>query len=256
MLAPAAREMVLLLYDNLRLIRTAEKETRGFARGLRHFPLVHDPAGMDCARIVAIARGYLDCVENRFTEETCAAFLEAFQDEAVLEMGEVWALKPALQCELLQRLAASPSSWPELLLSLRQVGDIAWKELFEAVNRIDRVLRNDPVAAYGQMDFESRDLYRNEIARLAHHSKTSEPDVAGAALAPSRRAHGSSDGSRVALRHAHIGYYLLDRGIAELLNRQSDTGRPFASESRRCCCADLPLSIWSRLSCSRLWWSL
>jgi cyclic beta-1,2-glucan synthetase len=212
----AGAEAARLLYDNLRLIRTAEKETREFAKGLRHFPLVHDASGAECARVVAIARAYLDCVENHFTEETCAAFLDGFQDVAILEMGELWALKPALQSELLHRLAKSSDFRPALLLSLRQVGDIAWKELFEVVNRIDRVLRTDPAGAFSAMDFDSRDQYRKAIAGLAQHCPASEHEVAETALSLAVQAEAASDGSRAAVRRGHVGYYLLDGGRAAL----------------------------------------
>lgn len=213
---PAPRESVQLLYDNLRLIRTAEKEVREFLVGLRDFPLVRDAAGAESVRVVAIARAYLDHVRNRFTEESCAAFVDGFQDIATLEMGELWTLRPAIQCELLDRLVASPASWPAILLSVRQVGDIAWKDLFEAVSRVDRVLRDDPVDAYATMDFDSRDRYRAVIADLARHSPLKEVEVAQAALSMARQVHAESDGSRAAIRRAHVGYYLVDRGLSAL----------------------------------------
>jgi hypothetical protein len=213
---PASRELVTLLYDNRRLIRTAEREIRLFSRDLRHFPLVHDAAGKERARVVAVAREYLDSAGNRFSEESCAAFLDGFQDVAVLEMGELWALKPALQCELLERLGMSSESWPDLLHSLRQLGDIPWKDLFEAVNRIDCVLREDPAGAYADMDFDSRDRYRNVIAGLAQHCPMDEHEVAGTALALARRVEAVSDGSRAAHRRSHVGFYLIDGGLAIL----------------------------------------
>jgi cyclic beta-1,2-glucan synthetase len=212
----APHETVQLLCDNLRLIRTAEREVREFLVGLRDFPLVCDAAGAESVRVVAIARAYLDHVQNCFTEENCAAFLDGFQDIATLEIGELWALRPAIQCELLDRLASSPASWPVILLSLRQVGDIAWKDLFEAVSRVERVLRDDPVDAYATMDFDSRDRYRAVIAELAQRRPLSEVEVAEAALSMARQVHAESDGSRAAIRRAHVGYYLVDRGLSAL----------------------------------------
>src|SRR5215471_12189815 len=212
----APHETIQLLCDNLRLIRTAEREVREFLVGLRYFPLVCDAAGAESVRVVAIARAYLDHVQNCFTEETCAAFLDGFQDIATLEIGELWALRPAIQCELLDRLASSPASWPVILLSLRQVGDIAWKDLFEAVSRVERVLRDDPVDAYATMDFDSRDRYRAVIAELAQQSPLSEVEVAEAALSMALQVHAESDGSRAAIRRAHVGYYVVDRGLSAL----------------------------------------
>lgn len=212
----ASREAIRLLYDNLRLIRTAEKEAREFALGARRIPLVRHDSGARRARVAAIAAAYLDRAQNRFSEETCAAFLDGYQDVALLEMGELWAMKPALVRELLDRLAASSDSWPVLLTSLRQVGEFAWKDLVEGVNRIDRVLRDDPAGAYASMDFDSRDRYRAIVADLAQRCPASERQVAETALLMARQADAGCDGSRAARRRSHVGYYLLDRGLAEL----------------------------------------
>ena len=213
---PASREAVRLLYDNLRLIRTAEKETRESAKEARRLPAFLDDSGTERPRVAAIARAYLDSVEGRFSEDTCVAFLDGFQETAILEMDEIWALKPAIQSEILERMIASSTSWPVLLNSLRQVGESAWKELFETANHIDRVLREDPAGAYALMDFDSRERYRGVIGRLARHSRRSEHGVAETALRLAREASAAGDGTRAALRRAHIGYYLVDRGLAPL----------------------------------------
>ncbi len=213
---PATRDAQVLLHENLRLIQTAEKEVRGFSRELRHFPLVQDGSGAECTRVAVVARTYLDRVGNRFSEETFALFLDGFQDIAFLDLGELWALKPALQLELLDRLTVSSQSWPALLYSLRQIGDASWKELFEAVNPIDPILREDPAGAYAAMDFESRDRYRNAIGDLARRSELNEHQIAEAVLSQARQAHAASDGSRFAQRRAHVGFYLIDRGLAGL----------------------------------------
>ena len=101
-----ARENLRLLNENLRLIRTAEKEVNESPTGLR-LPLVRDPAGVERPRVDLIARAYLNHARERFDEDTCAAFVEGFQNVTVLEMSELWALKPALERELLERLAAT-----------------------------------------------------------------------------------------------------------------------------------------------------
>jgi cyclic beta-1,2-glucan synthetase len=211
----ATRENVRLLNENLRLIRTAEKDLGEPSEALQ-LPLVRDPAGNDSLRVSVIARAYLDHVQNRFDEESCAAFVEGFQEVAILEMSEIWALKPALQRQMLERLAAGSASWPALLTSLRHVGELDWKDLFETVNHIDRVLGLDPAGAYARMDFESRDRYRNVIARLARRSSSTEEQIAAAVMARAREAAAAPDGSRAAVRRTHIGYYLIDAGLRGL----------------------------------------
>ena len=91
---------------------------------------------------------YLDDAKGRFSEESCAAFLEGFQARTMLEMGEIWALKPALQLELLLRLDRAPADqWPQLVVSLRHVGETAWKELFESASMVHRALGGDPLGS-------------------------------------------------------------------------------------------------------------
>ena len=112
----ASREKVReWLLDNARLLQTAEKEALELGAGLHRFPVAIDSVTGEAPRIVRIAQAYLDQVHNRFSEESCAAFLEGFQAKTALEMGEIWALKPALQLEVLARLDGSASeAWPEL----------------------------------------------------------------------------------------------------------------------------------------------
>jgi cyclic beta-1,2-glucan synthetase len=207
--APKNRAWIL---DNARLFRTAEREALEFAGGLREFPVTDGPSGEIC-RVCLLAQRYLEFIGWRYQEESCAAFLNGFQEVSALEMGEVWALKPALQREILHSLETADSGWPELVTSLRHVGETAWKDLFESVNLVDRVLADDPVSSYSTMDFESRDHYRRVIASLAKHSDCKEVEVAEAAIDLARETERKSDGSRAARRRSHVGFYLIDDGL-------------------------------------------
>jgi len=199
------------LVDNVRLLRTAEKQALEFAGGLREFPKTGGHV-----RVCLLAAAYLDSARGRFSEESCAEFVNGYQEIAPLEMGEIWGLKPALQSEILSRLETDPGGWPELIASLRTIGETPWKDLFEGVSVVDRTLGEDPLGAYWRMDFESRDRYRSVVAELAKHSPQSEREVAETAVTLARAAHAASDGSRRAERRAHAGYYLIDAGLDQL----------------------------------------
>ena len=101
----------------------------------------------------------------------------------------------------------------------------------------DRVLRQDPAGAYARMDFESRDLYRTEIANFAEHSDLTEAEVAAAALALARSAHQETHASpRLAARLGHVGYYLLAEGrqrLSERVGFRPPMGQRIASFLRR-----------------------
>ncbi|HEY2017926.1 MAG TPA: hypothetical protein VGH38_30690, partial [Bryobacteraceae bacterium] len=201
------------------MLRTAEKHALEFAAGLRQFPVSAGPSG-EISRVCLIARTYLDCVQLSFDEDSLARFLDGFQEVATLEMGEIWGLKPALESEILSRLENSADSqWPELVTSLRHIGEMAWKDLFETVSIVDRILASDPADAYTRMDFESRDRYRAVIAELSKHSALSEREVAEVALELGHESLTVGNRSRAAMRRAHVGYYLIDGGLSQLRSR-------------------------------------
>jgi cyclic beta-1,2-glucan synthetase len=204
------------LLDNVRLILASEKEGREFARKLNKYPQVADRSGVACHRVVLIAREYLT-VTQEFSEETLDAFIAGFQRVIALNMGELWGLKPALQLEMVDRLlVAPPSDWPKLSTGLRRLAETFWKDRFEAASEVDRVLAYDPAEAYSRMDFDSRDRYRNAVGELAKHCPRSEVEVAQAAVELCQQAQAVSDGSRAMLRRAHVGYYLVDKGLTQL----------------------------------------
>jgi cyclic beta-1,2-glucan synthetase len=204
------------ILDNIRLIMASDKEARKFARDFHKYPHVADTSETAVPRVLFVAREYLNVAEN-FTEETVAAFVQGFERVIALNMGELWGLKPCLQMELVRRLiAAPPESWPQLINSLRRLSETLWKDSFEATCEVDRLLEQDPAKAYSRMDFDSRDRYRSAVGELAKYCPHSEVEVAQAAIELCRKAESISDGSRAAVRRTHVGYYLTDKGVAQL----------------------------------------
>lgn len=112
-----------------------------------------------------------------------------------------------------QQQAADQVSISNSIGSLRFLGTMDWREFVEAMSVVEQTLHTDPGAAYAGMDFASRDRYRHVIEKLAKASGLSEQEVANSAIELARAAalqHGSND------RTAHVGYYLLDRGLDAL----------------------------------------
>ena len=50
---------------------------------------------------------------------------------------------------------------------MRLLSALDWPAFFERVSRVERVLRRDPAGAYPQMDFATRDRYRQSVEELA-----------------------------------------------------------------------------------------
>src|SRR5262249_22521296 len=66
-----------------------------------------------------------------------------------------------------QRQGAKPPVLGNTITSLRLCATLDWSDRIEAASLIEQVLRRDPVGAYGQMDFTSRDRYRHAIEAIA-----------------------------------------------------------------------------------------
>jgi cyclic beta-1,2-glucan synthetase len=218
------------LYENARLLYSELQELREL-RDLKDLPHVRTSTGQVVPRVLAIAQNLLEHLEFRFDEEALTQFLDAFQAVDVLALHELWTLVTVLKLVLLEQIAERgrallpdrPSASfgvASCIRSLRGIGQTSWKEVIEPLIVFEKVLRQDPAHCYAQMDFDSRDLYRNELSNIANHSECSELEVARQALqlAQGAASQNFSD-PRVRLRQMHIGYYLLDRGVEALHKR-------------------------------------
>ncbi len=107
--------------------------------------------------------------------------------------------------------------------SVRDIGYAAWASLIEEMVAFEAILQQDPAQAYSRMDFESREQYRKRVAEIAKPSdspRSSESQVAAAALSMAQDAVQQQFASeRLRMRHMHIGYYLMDKGFADLIRR-------------------------------------
>ncbi len=62
------------------------------------------------------------------------------------------------------------------ITSIRSISRFNWVHLFERINSIDKILKQDKW--YSKLDFDTRNMYREEIKNIAKISKTSEIYVA------------------------------------------------------------------------------
>ncbi len=182
-------------------------------------------------------------------------FIRAYQTVASLSMGEVWALPIMLRFALLESLAqaasrlvgqaeAAPSSSAlqfdyevadadvvaRCIPSLRLLATQDWKLFFEQVSQVEHILRDDPAGIYARTDFDTRNRYRTVIEELAWATGQTEVDIARAAveLAAAHLASPASTSTPETTpaeaewacltlpRKAHVGFYLVDAGLAQL----------------------------------------
>jgi cyclic beta-1,2-glucan synthetase len=112
-----------------------------------------------------------------------------------------------------QQQASDQVSISNSIGSLRSLSAIDWREFVEANSAVESVLRQDPQHVYDAMDFATRDRYRHATERIAKEGRLSEEEVAQQAVALAQ-ANASRNGCDD--RTAHVGFYLVDEGLAEL----------------------------------------
>jgi cyclic beta-1,2-glucan synthetase len=115
--------------------------------------------------------------------------------------------------EDLQQEASDKVSIGNNIGSFRFLESMDWRTFVEGASVVEKALHMDPIGTYSQMDFATRDRYRHTVEKIARHSLLSEEQVALKAIKlaqESFEAWGSED------RSAHVGFYLIDKGLAEL----------------------------------------
>ena len=78
---------------------------------------------------------------------------------------------------------------------------------------VEQNLREDTGGVYGKMDFPTRDRYRHVVEKIAKSSRHSESEVARQAI---QLAHEGAARKGGGDRTAHVGFYLIDKGLAQL----------------------------------------
>ena len=181
-------------------------------------------------RNYALAREIIDYSNARLDIEQITQFLQAFQVNSPLSMGELWAIPTMLRMGILSSLAntltglvqvdttyptsAAPSGADDSIVrscitSLRMLAVQDWMDFFESLSRVDAILRLDPANVYPAMDFDTRNSYREVIERLAHLTAQAEEDVTQRTIALSQEAASGS-------RRSHVGYFLVGDGRRQL----------------------------------------
>ena len=221
------------LLDNLRVLKSALRDVMEPRRGRSRQPHIQSSGGPIQARTQVIAAAFLNTVNFSIDPQALSVYLQAWQENQKLEMGELWALKPAMQLHALNELAEAIAplfrqrfsaalftpvsgrfSIPRLISALRDISEIDWELLFEQVSVVDGILSCDPATAYSQMDQDSRSSYRAAIAELASCSGQSESQAAETVLSLAQAAVKQTGADPVSPnRLCHVGYYLVDDGL-------------------------------------------
>ncbi|HEX4309929.1 MAG TPA: glucoamylase family protein [Acidobacteriaceae bacterium] len=239
-------EPLLEIRENPRMMRSVLAELRTVRRKLRRLPHAVTNDHQDEPRATTVAGAYLAASGSVWNADALRIYLDELQRAEPLLLEELWVLPVALRFSLLEQIldqateriealrfrdgvphfegpAADPA-FAKLLTtriqSLREIAYVDWFFVMEPLVVFDAILREDPAGAYPKMDFDSREVYRKQVSRIARYSEFSETEVARCAIELAAAAKEQPVGDpRVYLRRAHVGYYLIDKGFEELKSR-------------------------------------
>ena len=101
------------------------------------------------------------------------------------------------------------------ITSIKSVNRISFAELFGYINISEEILKMDPAGVYENMDQDSKSYYRSKIEEISQKSKISEIYICEKIVELCKRYENYS--SIMEQKKAHVGYYLIDSGISELM---------------------------------------
>ncbi len=238
-------EPLLEIRENPRLMRSALAELHSVRRKVRRLPFAANAHEAE-PRTAAVAAGYLTAADSVWNADALRIYLAEMQRPEPLLLAELWVLPVMLRFTLLENILEDAEERLEALrwgtgapvfdgpagdasfaaritarlLALREIAYVDWYFVMEPLVVFDAILREDPAQAYPRMDFDSREVYRKQVARIARYSTCSETEVAREAIDLAREAQQEPVvDPRVYLRRAHVGYYLIDRGFDDLKER-------------------------------------
>ncbi len=141
-----------------------------------------------------------------------------------------------------QQQAADQVSISNSIGSLRLLGAMDWRTFVETLSAVELALREDPAGIYRGMDFSTRDRYRHAVEAIARRCALAEEEVARKAVELARAGAAIDDPGAAADRTAHVGHYLIDKGLPAL--ERAVVVRTSAAGAVRRIAACFPLALY------------
>ncbi len=191
-------------------------------------------------RIYICAKEMIKRNKGKVTEDDSIAFIKEKGEKYTI--GELWAFPLALRAGIIINLSKEATKLKNiqkdrkeereyknilnskvkeddlvekissLIMSLREIDVIDWRNFFEETSITESILKKDPSNVYENMDFKSKDYYRHTIERISRKYNVDEEEIVKEALSLANRAKEKG----MEFYRLHIGYYLIDDGVEEL----------------------------------------
>ena len=202
----------LALFENLRRLAEEANESRAARRAADSYVAQIDAAGhgLPLPLPPEIHSAFVVQLLQRVREYGPRLSAVRAAVDALLEAQQT-AAEEAIRSEH-QRQAASQVSVANVITSLRLCSTLDWSQYFESVSLVEGVLQRDPAGVYANMDFPSRDRYRQAVEDLADGSGESQLRVALRTVESARQAAESGVGGRA----VHVGHHLIGKGRSDL----------------------------------------
>lgn len=181
-------------------------------------PIATNGAFFGYPRVLEIAKEGIAPDTRVSYVESLGAYVDEYQSAAPLLIRELWALSAFASLALVEGLADAAACDQvdrvgQHVRALKELGKIEWIEFVEAHSRVEQILSGDPAGTYARMTPVTREMYREAVDQIARYSQASENQVAETAIALAAE---QAKGSGREARQSHVGYYLIDRGVARL----------------------------------------
>ena len=109
-------------------------------------------------------------------------------------------------------IAVNKISIGNAITTIKRIQRINFLDIFEKINSVEEVLKEDPAKVYDKMDYKTKEDYRNKIKQISKKTKISEIYIARKLLELAKEADFGG-------KKSHIGYYLQDENIKSLYNK-------------------------------------
>ena len=103
-------------------------------------------------------------------------------------------------------------SMANCITSIKKIQRINFLEIFEKINGVEEILNQDPSGIYENMEYKTKEYYRNTIKEIAKKANISEIYIA-------KKTIELCEAGEYNTKQKHIGYYLIDEGRKELFDK-------------------------------------
>lgn len=109
-------------------------------------------------------------------------------------------------------MALKKVSMSNSITSIKELLQTDFMQIFQNINGVEETLKKDPANIYSKMDHKTKEYYRNKIKEISAKTKISEIYIAKKVIELCQIESSNE-------KFKHVGYYLIDDGEEELLNK-------------------------------------